>query len=327
MHPSPGPAPRSFLSRQIRSYAPGILTVAILVVAYSTGSWAGSRYKIIYRFPPSDKSGINPTDLISDSAGNLYGTTGSGGENGFGGVYELTPPANKGDRWTNKLLYSFRNGWAFFATADGRSLVLDSAGNLYGVTSFGGHGCGDVGCGTVFELTRPNQPGGKWKETTIYTFSRWDGYQPEAITLDSAGNVYGVTWGGGRYCEGEGCGTVFELTPSARGEQWNRRGLYFFKGVFGNGNGDGANPIALTFDSQRNLYGTTAGGGCGQNACSGTIFRISPSSKNKKGYPWHETMLYRLSGDSNDKVYSGVVLDQSGRSTAQPKIRCINWRA
>ena len=88
--------------------------------------------------------------LIADAAGNLYGTTLSGGDGGYGTVFQLDPSG------TLTVLYSFTGG------SDGRSpvggLIADAAGNLYGTTYGGGAGTGCIGggaCGTVFELTAP----------------------------------------------------------------------------------------------------------------------------------------------------------------------------
>lgn len=117
--------------------------------------------------------GANPdAGLILDSTGNLYGTTRSGGgtgcaRTGCGTVFELTPSGN--GTWVEKVLYSFQGG------SDGRSpfasLVLDSAGNLYGTTS--------TGPGTVFKLT-PTGNGG-WVETVLYAFPAGNGgYAPLA---------------------------------------------------------------------------------------------------------------------------------------------------
>jgi uncharacterized repeat protein (TIGR03803 family) len=106
------------------------------------GGWTE---KVLYAFGTSN-TGSYPTGTpIFDSAGNLYGTTFSGGSYGGGAVFELTSSA--GGTWTENLLHSFGNG------ADGSApwggVVLDSQGNLYGATLDGGAD----GSGTVFEVT------------------------------------------------------------------------------------------------------------------------------------------------------------------------------
>jgi hypothetical protein len=84
-------------------------------------------------------------------------------------------------------------------------VILDTAGNLYGTTSYGGVYSG----GTVFELT--HQVGGGWKERVLHSFKTngTDGYLPYAgLIIDSAGNLYGTT-----QLNLNNCGTAFEIIP------------------------------------------------------------------------------------------------------------------
>jgi uncharacterized repeat protein (TIGR03803 family) len=157
--------------------------------------------------------------LVFDSKGNLYGTTQAGGTYGYGTVFELSPQS--GGAWSETILYSF---CSLSGCADGKfpgwgALVMDSAGNLYGVTSAGGsyQNCGFSGddvCGVVFKLDSTG------KETVLHNFSGGaDGAAPLAgLTMDAAGNLYGVTYEGGDLnCRGKrytiGCGTLFKITP------------------------------------------------------------------------------------------------------------------
>jgi hypothetical protein len=80
------------------------------------------------------------------------------------------------------VLYDLQGG---DPTGDGAQpqagVVFDQNGNLYGTTEFGVNAgaCGG-GCGTVFELSPPAQPGGAWKQSVIYAFQgSYDGYRPE----------------------------------------------------------------------------------------------------------------------------------------------------
>ncbi len=86
----------------------------------------------IYSF--SFSGGASPLgSLISDSKGNLYGTTSNGGANYGGEVFELSPSHGG---WAFNILYSFNpaDGDGFLPYS---GLVFDSQGNLYGTTEAG----------------------------------------------------------------------------------------------------------------------------------------------------------------------------------------------
>jgi uncharacterized repeat protein (TIGR03803 family) len=217
------------------------------------------------------------SNLILDGAGNLYGTTASGGivgglcqSFGCGTVFERTASG------TLKILYNFS------ATPDGNSpldsLVRDSKGNLYGTTADGGNAggvCGTIGCGTVFELVKT---GATYTEKVLYAFTGGtDGANPgSGLVRDIGGNLYGTTLGGGGSgCSSDtGCGTVFEITAAG-----NEEVLYSFTGKT-----DGATPSAsLILDAAGNLYGTTVyggnfGGECASFGC-GVVFKVTPAGQ------------------------------------------------
>jgi len=199
--------------------------------------------------PPDHTYGVLPLNgVVADSSGNLYGVFQRGGPNGPGAVYELS---NSGGSWTEQTIYAFVGG------SDGAepvSVILDASGNLYGATTSGGAGHG----GTIFKLTHG---GSGWTFTTLYSI---DGTGPCGVrgrlTLDSAGNLFGVT-----YCDGlYGYGSVFELTPS--GGSYTYTDLYDFT----NGSDGGYPNGDLILDAQGNLYGTTFGGG------GGVVFEVTP---------------------------------------------------
>ena len=142
-------------------------------------------------------------------------------------VFELTPPSIIGGNWNESILWSFGNG------ADGNDpyagLIRDASGNLYGTTQFGG----TYGSGAVFELTPPSAIGGNWNESILWSFGDYtnnDGASPgAALIMDTSGNLYGTTEGGGVY---GWYGTVFKLTPpSTIGGNWTESILW----SFGNG--------------------------------------------------------------------------------------------
>lgn len=174
----------------------------------TNGGATGSVFKIdtnqkvttLYSFTGGADGG-DPEDqsnLIFDAAGNLYGTTRSGGAFGKGTVFELSP--NTDGSWTEKVIYSFNDQ----GTGPTAGLVADTAGNLYGEAYQGGDG----GAGVVFKLTPAKN--GHWKYTPLRSFHGPDGSGPSyGLVMDGAGNLYGTTWTGGTY----GNGTVFEITP------------------------------------------------------------------------------------------------------------------
>ena len=143
------------------------------------------------------------------------------------------------------------------------------------------------------------------QETLLYNFCATrgcpDGLGPYAgVVLDQKGNLYGTTASGGnpQACNGTGCGVVFRLTPAGK------ESIYRFCSQ--QGCTDGAVPSAgLVFDHQRNLYGTTYGGGA---YGLGTVFRINPEGK--------ETVLYSFCAQhgcpDGAQPLGGVVLDGNG---------------
>jgi uncharacterized repeat protein (TIGR03803 family) len=224
----------------------------------ANGAWTES---ILYSFKGGPGDGGNPTSsLNADQAGNLYGTTYTGGTANFGTVYQMTCDSGG---CTDTILHNFTNG------ADGGSpiggLIFDPSGNMYGVGSDGGTG----GDGNVFELS---PSGGGWTFTVLYNFTSPSGGEcgPRAgLTMDSAGNLYGTT-----YCDGvTGYGNVFELIPSNGG--WTYKDLYDFKGGT-----DGRNPIStVLIHPNGNLYGTASGGGdpnCNPPFGCGVVWELTP---------------------------------------------------
>jgi uncharacterized repeat protein (TIGR03803 family) len=161
-----------------------------------TPSGSGWSESVLYSFQGGD-DGANPAaGLISDSAGNLYGATTVGGSDGGGTVFELTP---SNGNWTLSVLYSFTGG-----AGPANSLVMDTAGNLYGTTVEDG----TYGVGNVFELT---PSGGNWIYTDLHDFTGGsDGSDPfGGAILGANGNLYGTTETGGA----NGDGVVFEIAP------------------------------------------------------------------------------------------------------------------
>src|SRR5580698_701733 len=241
------------------------LSLAIFAAAaLATGTGAAAQEEnVLHSFQYNGKDAAYPrAGVIFDKAGSLYGTTSLGGDKNYGRVFELSPKAGGG--WTETMLHLFNHNGTDGTTPLG-GVIVDSAGNLYGTTVYGGTGiCFSDGCGTVFELSPTAD--GRWNEKILYDFinNGTDGLNPYfGLTFDSAGNLYGTTYSGGA----NGEGTVFELTPAADGT-WTETVLH----SFGSGIDTGF-PESLISD-HGNIFGTTADGGTG----SGNVFELTPTS-------------------------------------------------
>jgi uncharacterized repeat protein (TIGR03803 family) len=246
--------------------------------------------------------------------------------------------ADKSQAGTYSLLYSFQcSPDAAYPFA---GLILDSSGNLYGTTFYGGQ----FGGGAVFKVT----PGGA--ESVLHSFAGppSDGEDPiyGSLTLDAAGNVYGTTAYGGE----SSYGTVFKVTATgtesilynfcaqsgctdgetpyggvARDSAGNLYGTTAYGGTFNSGvvfkltaggtesvlhnflgpPTDGTQPSSnLTRDSSGNLYGTTPAGGASSD---GTVFEVTASGT--------ESLLYSFNGgpvDGSEPIGGGLLRDGSG---------------
>jgi uncharacterized repeat protein (TIGR03803 family) len=245
--------------------------------------------------------------VIAGAEGRLYGTTVLGGRYNSGTVFVLSPPAQLGGAWTERVLYSF-NSRGTLPQGHPTSVVLDASGSLYGATSL----ITANNSGVIFQLSPPSGGKGAWTENVLYTFTgqAGDGIEPSGgLVFDSSGALYGVTLEGGQL----GNGAVYKVAPpAAQGGAWTETVLYSFSP----GSGDGANPVAaLAFDIAGALYGVTQSGGilsCGDAAAGcGAAFKISPPAT--QGGPWTEGFLYPFQGgsDGNFPQASVVVVGTS----------------
>ncbi|WP_287128840.1 choice-of-anchor tandem repeat GloVer-containing protein [Candidatus Cyanaurora vandensis] len=234
--------------------------------------------------------------LVQGTDGNFYGTTAGGGSFGAGTVFRITPTGtlttlvnfddtngsspssalvegNDGNFYgVTRFGGSLNNGTAFRMTPSGTLTVLDnlegaysgllqgSDGSFYGTTATGGN----TGFGTVYRVT----PSGI--RTTLASFGNGKGIFPYAPLVEgSDGNFYGTTekGGGSANCL-NGCGTVFQVTPTG-----TLTTLVTFDGS------NGGYPRAkLARLSDGNFYGTTSIGGNAKcpTGC-GTVYRVTPS--------------------------------------------------
>jgi len=265
------------------------------------GGWKES---VLYNFAGDSDGSLPVSGVTSDPAGNLYGVTAEGGgtgcNTGCGTVYMLKPDG-KG-HWTEQVLYSFTGG------ADGAipssPLTVDSAGNVYGTTQYGGNTACDPpsGCGVVFELT-PDQSG-HWTQKVLHAFAGGeDGALPflNGVIFDGSGNLYGATPNGGS----ADSGTVFEITPTRNGS-WKEKVIYEFAG-----GSDGAFPAASLVFNGGSLYGTTYAGGnesgnCPNSGC-GTVFQLIPG-----GGHWTKTTIFAFQGTDGIETLATPVFDLAG---------------
>jgi uncharacterized repeat protein (TIGR03803 family) len=241
--------------------------------------------------------------LVFDAAGNLYGTTEGGGRYGWGTVFELSPSSD--GSWTVNVLYNIP-GYPDLETTSG-GLILDSAGNLYGVisNSVEGHGA-------VFQLTP--QEDGSWKHSILHSFaeSSQDGYPDYGLTMDRAGNLYGTTLNNKLGAvESRFAGVVFELSPGSNGA-WNYTVLHRFLGWDSQGknlgHGDGvAAESGVIVDANGNLYGTTYYGGAYND---GAVFEI-PTGQGPDG-PDEILYSFHSVGHGGWSPLGGLVFDSSG---------------
>jgi uncharacterized repeat protein (TIGR03803 family) len=244
------------------------------------GKW---KDEVLYAFPGFNGDGGWPVgDLAMDVSGNLYGTTRVGGIYGGGIVYELSPLQN-GD-WTETILHSLGNG---NDGSDPRSgIAMDGQGNLFGIAQAGGNNNN----GTVFELS-PTR-GTQWDYSTIYYF---DGYTTGCcsytpITLDSDGNIYGMTSGGGP----EGQGIIFELTQSSG--TWQETTIYDY-GLF----------QRVVLDGDGDLLGANYTGGNGCYGGCGAIEELKPVQGG-----WNLLNLHNFQSGGDGSRPIGLLIGKDG---------------
>src|ERR1700685_2005705 len=221
------------------------------------------------------KDGVDPVGgLLRDKAGNLYGTTSLGGSSNDGVVFKINPTGKE------TILHTFTG-----STTDGKyptytSLLMDTKGNLYGVTEEGG----SSGGGILYKLSKS----GKLTILHSFTGGTTDGCNVlGAPFLDAAGNFYGTT----SSCGTNKLGTVWAVSKSGQ-----EKGLHSFAG----GTSDGEYPLAgVIVDAEGNVYGTTETGGASN---VGTVYRVSKGGK--------FTLLTSFNGTDGKYAYCGLVQNE-----------------
>jgi uncharacterized repeat protein (TIGR03803 family) len=215
--------------------------------------------------------------LIRDTAGNLYGTTNGCGSFGFGTVFKVSKAGKE------TTLHNFAGPPIDGAYPQYASLLMDTNGNLYGVTQQGGNSCFE-GCGTVFKLNA------KGKETVLHNFAGGtkDGCTPTGTLInDAEGNLYGTA----QACGASSLGIVWKLTSKG-----TETILHSFSGQ------NGVAPVAgVIRDTDGNLYGDTAGGG---PLSEGVVYKLNKSGK--------ETVLHSFTLEDGGSPLAGVTMDSKG---------------
>jgi uncharacterized repeat protein (TIGR03803 family) len=294
----------NLISRTISRAAKAVLAISTLfALTMVLPSAQGQTFNVIHTFTGPD-GGQPRSGVTLDAAGNLYGTTLSGG--GWGTVFQLK---RFHGAWLLNNIFTF-NGLSnhndLFYPYSG--VVFGPDGALYGTTADGGLEEGGADTGGVYSVT-PTATACQtavcpWTGTVLYVFTFGnDGASPGNgnLTFDSAGNLYGTTTGGGAY----GRGTVFKLTPSNGG--WTESILYSFAG----GDNDGSQPVGgVVLDKSGNLYGTTLWGpgtGCYNLRGCGIVFQLTPTDSG-----WQENILHYFAGNDGFWPSAGLIIDQSG---------------
>jgi uncharacterized repeat protein (TIGR03803 family) len=238
----------------------------------------------------SCKDGAEPyAGLVEGTDGNLYGTTTSGGANGYGAIIRITTNG------TLTTLYSFcpKSGCTDGAFP-GAGLIQATDGNFYGTTQSGGannnSACSVEGCGTVFKITSSGAL------TTLHSFCSQsgctDGQGPTAGLMQGTdGNLYGTTYAGGD----NGNGTVFKITTAGK---WTL--LHTFCPQTGCADGQGPN-AGLIQATDGNFYGATVSGG---TLGAGTIFKITSTGT--------LTTQHSFTGLDGEEPYAGLIQGTNG---------------
>lgn len=302
--------------------------------------------KVLHAFTGQQDGATLYGGVIVDADGNVYGTAVQGGDlacpdgrgYGCGAVFKIDPT---GQLTTVHAFHGGTDG-ALLDVYSAAGVVRDDAGNLYGITAYGGDP--SCWCGVVYKIDRQGN------YSVIHMFNGADGLNPgQTLLFSSDGNLYGTAFqGGGDQCGGFGCGVVFKMDtqgnetilyrfretggdgtfpgafgPLAQDRDGNLYGTTGLGGAFGQGvvykvdlhgnenvlypftgGNDGSGPSgSVVVDDVGNAYGTTAQGGTHN---SGVVFKVDPMG--------HETVLYNFTGgtDGGKQVYSSLVRDNQG---------------
>jgi len=251
------------------------------------GESGGYTERILVSF--GGAAGSRPDGLAADANGDLFGDTTVGGSSGNGVVFELVP--GRSGSYTEKVLHNFNGG------SDGLqpigTPVVDSHGDVFGVTQFGGTG----GQGVVYELQRTATG---YTEKLLHTFASSGGLPQAGLTIASNGALFGTIYGFG---QANPDGTVFRIQRGTAGAVYTP--LYNFKGGTDGSMPDGA----LTVDNHTGvIYGVTQYGGSG-GIGNGTVFSLTPHGS---GYAEHVVHALAASGAEGFAIEGQLLLTAQG---------------
>jgi uncharacterized repeat protein (TIGR03803 family) len=285
-----------------------LIVLSCAVAIYIASAAASTpEYETLYAFSgPTD--GDQPQGTIAvDGNGVLYGTTFFGGDNEYGIVFSLTPPASQAGQWAEAIVWQFP-AMAGDGVGPRGGLVMGSGGVLYGTTVQGG----SAGHGTVFSLTPPAAPGAAWSYNILYNFQgSGDGITPGSLAIGTGGVLYGTTEVSAA-SSNPGNGGVFSLTPPASpGGTWSFAVLWQFAGA----PTDGAFPSGtLAIGAGGVLYGTTTNGGeysvFGSTEGEGAAYSLTPPTS--PGGPWTEALLWSFGGAGDGARPNGFAIGSNG---------------
>ncbi len=250
------------------------------------GSGAGVVFKldtsgnetVLYSFTGGNDGGYSSAGVVRDWKGNLYGSA-YGGAAGLGVVFKVNSAGQE------TVLHTFMRG-PDGDQPDFAGVILDSVGNLYGTTAFGGTGGG----GVVYKLDASGN------DTVLYAFPGVAGGQypyNNGVILGSDGHLYGTTFYGGN----EGHGVVYELDGTD-----DETVLYTFDLLTASGFGQPAGGVIR--DSAGNLYGATFIGQADVGYGFGVVYKVDPSG--------HATVLHNFTNGADGGYPNSVILDSKG---------------
>jgi uncharacterized repeat protein (TIGR03803 family) len=253
-----------------------LFPILIACALLMTGLAQAQEYKVLYSFTGATNDGADPTAIVREASGNIYGVTCNGGDSYYGTAFRLSPEDGE------TILYTFDAGYGACPGS-----LLEWHDNFYGATANGG----DHGAGAVFKLDK------KGHETVLYSFSGPRGALFPALSLvDDKGVFYGTTFSGGAYERG----MIFKLDST---------GKFAVLYSFTNGTDGSAPTPGLALDDKGNIYGTTGYGG--DPNCTypygecGTVFRVDKTG--------HITTLHLFEGGTDGaQPAAGVIRDSLG---------------